>query len=331
MRASPVVRVAALGGVVGPALFIGAWTVSAAVTGGEYSSVDDAISRLAAADADTRVLMTAGFIGFGLALPAYGWALRQVLGGAAWVTATAAGIATLAVAATPLDRSASLDTWHGLFAGIGYVTLAATPLLAAGPLLRRGHHVLGALGLVASIVSGVALALTATDLPTGLFQRLGLTAADAWIVGSRPGYRSWAGRGSPSPAGVSTLRAALDVLGCMAHHEAAAFERSPPPMSSWQVHRQDGRALYGPRRRRARGRRDTRCRAGGKEPHSTPERVRRLSTRSPGAAERGDRAPPPRRARRRAPSQPARGRRGATRVPLHRRGRVRRRPDGAVR
>ncbi len=178
------VRVAALGGVVGPAMFIGAWTVSAAVTGGEYSSVDDAISRLAAADADTRALMTAGFIGFGIALPAYGWALRQVLGGSAWVTATAAGIATLAVAALPLDRSASLDTWHGVFAWIGYVTLAATPLLAAGPLLRRGHRVLGALGLVASIVSGVALALTASDLPTGLFQRLGLTAADVWIAGS---------------------------------------------------------------------------------------------------------------------------------------------------
>ena len=181
---SPAVRVAALGGVVGPAVFVGAWTVSAAITGGEYSSIDDPISRLAAADADTRVLMTAGFLGFGIALPAYGWALRQVVGGAAWVVATAAGIATLAVAAFPLDRSASLDPWHGLFAGIGYVTLAATPLLAAGPLLRRGHHALGALGLVASLVSGAALALTATDLPTGLFQRLGLTAADVWIAGS---------------------------------------------------------------------------------------------------------------------------------------------------
>jgi hypothetical protein len=184
MRVSPVVRVAALGGVVGPVMFVGAWTVSAAVTGGEYSSIDDPISRLAAADADTRVLMTAGFIGFGIALPAYGWALRQVLGGAAWVTATAAGLATLAVAALPLDRSPSLDRWHGVFAGIGYVTLAATPLLAAGPLLRGGHRVLGALGLVAGIVSAVALALTAGDLPTGLFQRLGLTAADVWIAGS---------------------------------------------------------------------------------------------------------------------------------------------------
>jgi hypothetical protein len=37
---------------------------------------------------------------------------------------------------------------------------------------------------VASIVSGVALVLTASDLPTGLFQRLGLTAADVWIAGS---------------------------------------------------------------------------------------------------------------------------------------------------
>ena len=62
---------AALGGVVGPAAFIGAWSIGAAVTNREYSSIDDAISRLAAVGADTRALMTAGFITFGVALPVY--------------------------------------------------------------------------------------------------------------------------------------------------------------------------------------------------------------------------------------------------------------------
>jgi Protein of unknown function (DUF998) len=170
--------------VIGPAVFIGAWALSATVTSGEYSSIDDAISRLAAIGADTRPLMTAGFVGFGIALPIYATALRCSVGGAAWVTAATTGVATLAVAATPLDHSAAVDRWHGVFAGIGYVTLAATPLLAARPLIRQGHRALARLGLVAGAVSALSLILTTTPLPSGLFQRLGLTAGDVWIAAS---------------------------------------------------------------------------------------------------------------------------------------------------
>jgi hypothetical protein len=145
--------------VIGPAVFVGAWALSAAVTSRDYSSIDDAISRLAAVGADTRPLMTAGFIGFGIALPIYATALRQTVGGVAWLTAAATGIATLGVAAAPLEYSATVDRWHGVFAGIGYVTLAATPLLAAGPLRRRGHRALAAFGVAAGVVSGISLAL----------------------------------------------------------------------------------------------------------------------------------------------------------------------------
>ncbi len=183
-KPSPRTRAAALAGVIGPAAFIGAWSIGAAVTNREYSSIDDAISRLAAVGADTRALMTAGFVAFGVALPVYSLALRRVVRGAAWLTAAATGVATLGVAALPLDRSATVDTWHGVFAGIGYVTLAATPLLAARPSRDQGHRVLGGLGVVAGAVAGVALVLTTTSLPTGLFQRLGLTAGDIWIATS---------------------------------------------------------------------------------------------------------------------------------------------------
>ncbi|HWM22865.1 MAG TPA: DUF998 domain-containing protein [Ilumatobacteraceae bacterium] len=178
------VRAAALGGVIGPTAFIGAWTVGAVVTTRDYSSIDDAISRLASVGADTRALMTAGFVGFGVALPVYASALRRVVGGPAWLCAAATGLATLGVAATPLEHSATVDTWHAVAAGIGYATLAATPLLAARPLLQHGHRALAAAGVVAGSVSTIALALTTTRLPTGLFQRLGLTATDIWVATS---------------------------------------------------------------------------------------------------------------------------------------------------
>jgi hypothetical membrane protein len=192
-------RIAALGGVFGPAVFIGAWSLSAAVTDREYSSIDDAISRLAAVGADTRLLMTAGFVGFGVALPVYASALRRVVAGPAWLTAAATGIATLAVAATSLEHSATVDTLHGVVAGIGYVTIAATPLLAARPLLLQDHRVLGGLGLVAGVVSAISLVLTTTGLPTGLLQRVGLTVADIWIATSAVAIAGGKLRAAPRP------------------------------------------------------------------------------------------------------------------------------------
>ncbi|MET0458597.1 MAG: DUF998 domain-containing protein [Ilumatobacteraceae bacterium] len=176
------VRLAATGGLAGPLLFAGSWILGSAITPG-YSVVDDPISRLAAVGADTRTLMTAGFIGFGLGLPLYAVALRRTVGGPAWMAAAATGLATLAVAALPLDHSTPVDGWHGVAAGFGYVTLAATPLLAVRPLWRRGHRRLARLGGAAAAVSGAAL-LASTRLPTGAFQRLGLSTADLWVATS---------------------------------------------------------------------------------------------------------------------------------------------------
>ena len=181
-RSGSVTRRAAWGGAIGPVLFVGAWSSAAAVTARAYSPVYDAISRLAERGADTRVLMSAGFVGLGVALPIYARALHRAVPGVAWLAATTTGIATLAVAAFPLGHSASGDTWHGVFAGIGYVTLASTPLLAARPLLRQGHRALAALGVVAGAVSTVSLVLTTTAAQKGLFQRVGLTATDLWIA-----------------------------------------------------------------------------------------------------------------------------------------------------
>jgi hypothetical protein len=105
-----------------------------------------------------------------------------VIGRRAAVAAALTGLSTLAVAATPLDRSAAVDMWHGVAAGLGYVTLAATPLLAASPLRAIGEPVLARAGRVAGATSAVALVLTTTGLPTGLVQRVGLTVTDLWIA-----------------------------------------------------------------------------------------------------------------------------------------------------
>jgi hypothetical protein len=172
----------ALGGLLGPAAFIGAWITGAVVTDVDYSSIDDPISRLAAVDAPTRPLMTAGFIGFGVGVTAFAVALRRRVPGPAWVAAVTAAGSTVLVAATPLDRSDLVDRLHGLFAGIGYAALAATPLLAAPHLLRSHQRPLGVAGIGAGLVSAGALVVSLAGPPTGVFQRLGLTVTDLWIV-----------------------------------------------------------------------------------------------------------------------------------------------------
>jgi hypothetical protein len=174
------VRMRAAGGVIGPVAFVGAWAL-AGLSARHYSAVQDAISRLAETGAPTRVAMTAGFVAFGIGVAVYATALRITLDGWAWATALATGVATLAVAAVPLGSPTS-DTVHGCFATFGYVTLAATPLLASRPLGRSGRSAWARASLLSGIVSGACLLATLPGPAHGLFQRLGLGAVDVWIV-----------------------------------------------------------------------------------------------------------------------------------------------------
>jgi hypothetical membrane protein len=172
-------RLLALGGVVGPAAFVAAWVGCGLATAG-YSPVTDAISELARIGASTRPAMTLGFVVFGIGVPLYAVALRAALPGSAWIAAVVCGVATLGVAAVPLGRGS--DGWHGAFAGLGYVALAATPALAAGPLRRLGRQPAATVSLVAAGVAAVCLAATVAGAAHGLFQRAGLTVGDAWLV-----------------------------------------------------------------------------------------------------------------------------------------------------
>lgn len=174
------VRLLALGGVVGPVVFVGSWAFAGATTTG-YSAVENAISDLAAVDATTRVAMTAGFVVDGLGLIGFGLALREVLEGRAWIAAVVTGVCTIGVAATPLGGWSG-DQAHAAFAGLGYVAIAALPLLAAPGLARNGRSDWARVSVLTGTISAASLVASTFGPAHGLWQRLGLTMGDAWIV-----------------------------------------------------------------------------------------------------------------------------------------------------
>jgi hypothetical membrane protein len=163
---------ARVGGVVGPAAFVGCWVAGGALTDG-YSPVNDFISELAASGASTRTLMTSGLVVFAAGVGSFARGLPKPARIAGYVNA----VATLGIAAFPLH--AGIDHLHALAAGTGYASLAAMPLLAARALPRRAAIASAAVGLIAG---ASMLASAMTDTTNGLFQRVGLTIVDAWIV-----------------------------------------------------------------------------------------------------------------------------------------------------
>lgn len=172
----------ALGGIVGPTAFVTAWAVGAFTNDRQLSVVADAISQLAHVESNTRWLMTAGFVTFGVGVGLFAIGLRTTLGTPASALLGATAASTLAVASLPLGVSDIVDRLHGIAAAAGYVTLAAAPLAARAPLHRRGAHRLASAGVVAGIVAAASLVASLAVSATGAFQRVGLTVVDAWIV-----------------------------------------------------------------------------------------------------------------------------------------------------
>ncbi len=172
-------------GVLAPASFVGAWAVCGALRDG-YDPVEQAISQLARVGTPDRLGMTAGFVGFGVLLPVFARELPGLLdaGTALRVSATAAGLSTLAVAAFPLQQEAggARDALHAAIAGVGYLAMAASPGMAVGPLWRRGRRTAAYGSAAVSAVSAAALVASLTTGQTGLWQRVGLGVVDAWFA-----------------------------------------------------------------------------------------------------------------------------------------------------
>jgi len=194
-------RLGAACGLLAPIAFVAAWLVGGLLTEG-YDPVGSAISQLAREGAPTRALMTGGLVAFGLLLPVWAVVLGRRLGSRpVQAAATVAGLATLAVAALPLTRDpgGTSDLLHAVAAGIGYVAMALTPLLAAGPLRRAGYAGAAAASAVVGLLSAGALVgtLLAGDV-AGALQRLGLGVVDGWHVAAALGVLRAAPRSSTS-------------------------------------------------------------------------------------------------------------------------------------
>ena len=188
---------AALGLVVGPVAFVTAWALGGARTPG-YSAIDDAISRIAAAGAPQRGLMTAGFVIYGASLLVGSQGLRRSPLSRCWVLAAINGAATLGVALTPLEHSATVDLLHGITATVGYVSISALPLVSAPVLARLGRRRAAQASVAIGIVSAACLVGTTLTEANGAFQRAGLTAGDVWLVATGVAlFRS--SRRSPAP------------------------------------------------------------------------------------------------------------------------------------
>ena len=145
-----------------------------------YSHVQEAISRLAEQGAPNRWIVTTGMTVFGVSCIAFSPVVEE-----GRKPLFLAGLASLGVAAFPCSPGCPgagelTDTAHTIAAGTIYVALTAAPAANA---LRSSSRPYARYSLATAIVAGTALAVHAFgEGPNGLFQRIGLTTNDLWLV-----------------------------------------------------------------------------------------------------------------------------------------------------
>lgn len=187
MTAAPlpfVGRPALVSALLGPVLFIG----GTAVIGASWSSYDplaQTISELAAGDAPTRVAMTIVFVIAALCHVVTGVFARGV-GPAGRVALVLAGVASLAVAAFPLPTVAGTSVPHRLSAIVGFILLAAWPLLGMRlhrrfPAIVRPVGALLGTALLTAVCVWFLVVWTAPPSGTlGLIERIAADSESVW-------------------------------------------------------------------------------------------------------------------------------------------------------
>jgi len=169
-----------------PVLLIGGWTVAAGLQPGEFDSVADTISALAALDAADRWVMTTGLAGLGVCHIATAFALRPLARSGRLVLG-AGGVATLLVAAFPLPADESGSVPHTIAAGAAFAALSVWPALAWRrsdrkdvPAPARPAVALGAAAVLLGLLGWFGAELAADDGRVGLSERAVAGAQSLW-------------------------------------------------------------------------------------------------------------------------------------------------------
>ena len=186
-------RALALAGIVGPAVFL-LDSVLAGLLEDGYSPVYSFISELAAEGSGVRVLMTIGFIAFGLCILVFAYALR-VLRPAALVlvlVVALSGAGTLMAGTFSCDagcpakgQTSTHQDLHNVSSVITFSSWIVAPLVAAWQLRGTRYGQLSlVLGLAALALGFVLWAMSdrTPDDPVGVFQRAELLIVGAWFA-----------------------------------------------------------------------------------------------------------------------------------------------------
>lgn len=167
-----------------PVLFIGGTIVAGAFWPG-YDSVRQTISELAAGDAPTRVFVTVLFVLTGLCHLVTVTFARGI-GIAGRIAFLIGALATLGVAAFPLPSVAGRSAMHNTFAIVGFIFLAAWPLLGMRfrtdfPwLVRPIGSILGS-GILAVFCLWFLIVWTSHSSPyIGVLERIAADAESIW-------------------------------------------------------------------------------------------------------------------------------------------------------
>jgi hypothetical protein len=182
-----------------PAALIVGWTVAARLQPASYSQVTGTISALAGYGATDRWVMTLAFAAVAGCHLLTGLALRPAarLGRA---TLAAAGLATAAVAASPLPGGGGGSARHTAAAAISFVTLASWPALSVrrkpppraagpappvprpppGPVVLRPRVCAAASAVLFGLVVWFAVTLNTSGAPVGVAERLTAAAQVLW-------------------------------------------------------------------------------------------------------------------------------------------------------
>jgi Na+/citrate or Na+/malate symporter len=171
----------AAGAIWGPGLFILAWVVGGFMVDG-YSAIDDHISSLAGVTAPSRTVMNLGFVAYIAGVGSAAWPLRKAIGNGASVALFLNALLAFGVLFTPEGLSSTADFLHGGFASLLYLSLAFVGPLAALTFRRRDLIVWAIVSMVVGAITAMSLWLSLGEVRSGLFQRIGLTATDLWLM-----------------------------------------------------------------------------------------------------------------------------------------------------